>query len=58
MEYEIKVLDLMDVESSFLVLVHEMGIVTRTKTWSLRISGDSVPAAGVPVAEWEAPALG
>ena len=45
MEYEIKVLDLMDVdvESSFLVLAHDMGIVTRAKTWSYLILGDDDP---------------
>ena len=45
MEYEIKVLDLMDVdvESSFLVLAHDMGIVTRAKTWSYLILGADDP---------------
>ncbi len=45
MEYEIKVLDLMDVdvESSFLVLAHDMGIVTRAKTWSYLILGGDDP---------------
>jgi glyoxylase-like metal-dependent hydrolase (beta-lactamase superfamily II) len=41
--YEIKVLDLMDVdvESSFLVLAHKMGVVTRAKTWAyLLLGGD------------------
>jgi glyoxylase-like metal-dependent hydrolase (beta-lactamase superfamily II) len=43
--YEIKVLDLMDVdvESSFLVLAHDMGVVTRAKTWAyLILGGDDV----------------
>ena len=45
MEYEIKVLDLMDVdvESSFLVLAHDMGVVTRAKTWSYLILGGDDP---------------
>jgi glyoxylase-like metal-dependent hydrolase (beta-lactamase superfamily II) len=41
--YEIKVLDLMDVdvESSFLVLAQDMGVVTRAKTWAyLLLGGD------------------
>ena len=43
MSYEIKVLDLMDVdvESSFLVLAHRMGVVTRAKTWAYLILGGS-----------------
>jgi glyoxylase-like metal-dependent hydrolase (beta-lactamase superfamily II) len=43
--YEIKVLDLMDVdvESSFLVLAHEMGVVTRAKTWSYLLLGGDDP---------------
>jgi glyoxylase-like metal-dependent hydrolase (beta-lactamase superfamily II) len=45
MAYEIKVLDLMDVdvESSFLVLAHDMGIVTRAKTWAYLILGADDP---------------
>jgi glyoxylase-like metal-dependent hydrolase (beta-lactamase superfamily II) len=41
--YEIKVLDLMDVdvESSFLVLAHDMGVVTRAKTWAYLLVGGS-----------------
>jgi hypothetical protein len=48
MEYESKVLDLMDVESSFLVLAHDKGVVTRAKTWF-------VPAVGTLVADSVAP---
>jgi glyoxylase-like metal-dependent hydrolase (beta-lactamase superfamily II) len=43
--YEIKVLDLMDVdvESSFLVFAHDIGVVTRAKTWAyLLLGGDDV----------------
>ncbi len=45
MEYEIKLLDLMDVdvESSFLVLAHDMGIVTRAKTWAYLLLGGDDP---------------
>ena len=45
MTYEIKLLDLMDVdvESSFLVLAHEMGVVTRAKTWSSLLLGGDDP---------------
>jgi glyoxylase-like metal-dependent hydrolase (beta-lactamase superfamily II) len=41
--YEIKVLDLMDVdvESSFLVLAHDMGVVARAKTWAYLLLGGS-----------------
>jgi ribonuclease BN (tRNA processing enzyme) len=41
--YEIKVLDLMDVdvESSFLVLAHDMGVVRRAKTWAYLLLGGS-----------------
>ncbi len=41
MPYEIKVLDLIDieVESSFLVLAHKIGNVTRAKCWSYLILG-------------------
>src|SRR6266545_4480083 len=41
MPYEIKVLDLIDieVESSFLVLAHNIGNVTRAKCWSYLILG-------------------
>jgi glyoxylase-like metal-dependent hydrolase (beta-lactamase superfamily II) len=43
--YEIKLLDLMDVdvESSFLVLAHDMGITTRAKTWSYLLLGGADP---------------
>ena len=45
MSYEIKLLDLMDVdvESSFLVLAHKMGVVTRAKTWAYLLLGGSDP---------------
>ena len=45
MDYEIKMLDLMDVdvESSFLVLAHDMGIVTRAKTWAYLLLGGDDP---------------
>ena len=45
MDYEIKLLDLMDVdvESSFLVLAHDMGIVTRAKTWAYLLLGGDDP---------------
>ena len=45
MSYEIKLLDLMDVdvESSFLVLAHDMGIVTRAKTWAYLLLGGDDP---------------
>ncbi|HET6174213.1 MAG TPA: MBL fold metallo-hydrolase [Gaiellales bacterium] len=45
MRYEIKVLDLMDVdvESSFLVLAHDMGVVTRAKTWAYLLLGGDDP---------------
>ena len=45
MSYEIRVLELMDVdvESSFLVLAHEMGVVTRAKTSPYLILGGSEP---------------
>jgi glyoxylase-like metal-dependent hydrolase (beta-lactamase superfamily II) len=44
-DYEIKLLDLMDVdvESSFLVLAHDMGIVTRAKTWAYLLLGGDDP---------------
>jgi glyoxylase-like metal-dependent hydrolase (beta-lactamase superfamily II) len=44
-DYEIKLLDLMDVdvESSFLVLAHDMGIVTRAKTWAYLLLGGADP---------------
>jgi glyoxylase-like metal-dependent hydrolase (beta-lactamase superfamily II) len=43
--YEIKLLDLMDVdvESSFLVLAHDLGITTRAKIWSYLILGGDDP---------------
>ena len=43
MSYEIKVLDLMDVdvESSFLVLARDMGVVARAKTWAYLVLGGS-----------------
>jgi glyoxylase-like metal-dependent hydrolase (beta-lactamase superfamily II) len=45
MSYEVKLLDLMDVdvESSFLVLAHDMGITTRAKMWSYLILGGDDP---------------
>ena len=46
MAYEIKMLDLLDIEleSSFLVLARNMGIRTRVKTWGYLILGpDSEP---------------
>ena len=46
MAYEIKILDILDVEleSSFLVLARNMGIRTRVKTWGYLILGpDSDP---------------
>jgi glyoxylase-like metal-dependent hydrolase (beta-lactamase superfamily II) len=45
MTYEIKVLDLMDVdvESSFLVLARNMGITTRAKTWAYLLLGGDAP---------------
>ena len=41
MAYEIKMLDLIDIEleSSFLVLARNMGIRTRVKTWGYLILG-------------------
>jgi glyoxylase-like metal-dependent hydrolase (beta-lactamase superfamily II) len=41
--YEIKMLDLMDVdvESSFLVLARDMGVVARAKTWAYLLLGGS-----------------
>ena len=41
MAYEIKILDLIDIEleSSFLVLARNMGIRTRVKTWGFLILG-------------------
>jgi glyoxylase-like metal-dependent hydrolase (beta-lactamase superfamily II) len=45
MNYEIKALDLIDIEleSSFLVLARNMGIRTRAKTWGLLILGGDDP---------------
>lgn len=45
MGYEIKLLDLLDVEleSSFLVLARNMGITTRAKTWGYLILGGDDP---------------
>lgn len=45
MPYEIKLLDLLDidVESSFLVLARGMGTPTRVKTWSYLILGGDDP---------------
>jgi glyoxylase-like metal-dependent hydrolase (beta-lactamase superfamily II) len=45
MGYEIKLLDLIDIEleSSFLVLARNMGIKTRAKTWGFLILGGSEP---------------
>jgi glyoxylase-like metal-dependent hydrolase (beta-lactamase superfamily II) len=45
MTYELKLLDLMDVdvESSFLVLARNMGITTRAKTWSYLLLGGDDP---------------
>jgi glyoxylase-like metal-dependent hydrolase (beta-lactamase superfamily II) len=45
MPYEIKLLDLIDieVESSFLVLAHDVGNVTRAKCWSYLILGGEDP---------------
>ncbi len=41
MALEIKILDLIDIEleSSFLVLAHDMGVRTRVKTWGYLILG-------------------
>ncbi len=45
MPYEIKILDILDIEleSSFLVLARNMGVVTKVKTWSYLILGGSDP---------------
>jgi glyoxylase-like metal-dependent hydrolase (beta-lactamase superfamily II) len=45
MNYEIKALDLIDIEleSSFLVLARNMGITTRVKTWGLLLLGGDDP---------------
>ena len=50
MSYEIKVLDLMDVdvESSFLVLARNMGVVTRAKTWAYLISAATTRSLSTP----------
>jgi glyoxylase-like metal-dependent hydrolase (beta-lactamase superfamily II) len=43
--YEIKALDLLDVdvESSFLVLTHDIGVTTRAKVWSYLLLGEGEP---------------
>jgi glyoxylase-like metal-dependent hydrolase (beta-lactamase superfamily II) len=45
MAYEIKLLDILEIEleSSFLVLARNMGIVSKVKTWSLLILGGDDP---------------
>ena len=45
MPYEIKILDLIDIEleSSFLVLARNMGQITTVKTWSYLILGGDDP---------------
>lgn len=45
MALEIKILDLIDIEleSSFLVLAHDMGVRTRVKTWGYLILGGADP---------------
>ena len=50
MAYEIKMLDLIDIEleSSFLVLARNMGIRTRVKTWGYLILGPGSEQAQEP----------